>query len=107
VAGYTSAYPDALVAPVGTRLRVEPRASEDAGWIWCRHSAGTGAWVPEAFLEIDGGVAVLTVDYDSTELTVLPGEAVEVLSEVAGWAWCKGDDGRLGWLPAGNLDALS
>lgn len=101
--GYTSAYSDALVARAGAGLTVESRTSEYPGWVWCRDSPGNGAWVPEALLEISGDVALLTADYDSTELSVLPGDEVEVLSEVAGWAWCGHVDGRRGWIPAENL----
>lgn len=105
--GYTSAYPDALVAPAGTRVIVEPRASEYAGWVWCRDSSGAGAWVPEAFLEIQGETALLTADYDSTELTVSAGATVEVLDEVAGWALCRDVGGCSGWIPAENLELPS
>ena len=61
--------------------------------------------MPEAFLEIEEDGAILTVDYDSTELTVASGAVVEVLSEVAGWAWCRAPDGGYGWVPVGNLRA--
>jgi SH3-like domain-containing protein len=66
-----------------------------------------GAWVPEAFIEINGELAVLAVDYDSTELTVAAGASVEILTEVAGWVWCRDQEGRLGWLPSTNLTAES
>jgi SH3-like domain-containing protein len=101
--GHTSTFPDPLVAPAGTKLTLEPRSSEFAGWVWCRDAAGTGAWVPEAFLTINGEVAMLTVDYDSTEMTVVAGVSVEIVGNVAGWAWCRDADGRLGWLPVDNL----
>jgi SH3-like domain-containing protein len=103
VVGHKSDFPDPLVAPAGTELMLEPRPSEFVGWVWCRDASGIGAWVPEAFLEIRGSRAVLTADYDSTELTVAAGTAVEVLREVAGWSWCRSSDGHLGWLPTANL----
>jgi hypothetical protein len=101
--GYTSAYPDALVVRRGARLTVEPRLPAYPGWVWCRDPDGTGAWVPEAFLEITSGVALINTDYDSTELTVEPGDSVQVLRIVAGWAWCRHGDDRHGWLPVGSL----
>lgn len=104
MAGHESAYRTALVAQAGSRLRVEPRASQFPGWVWCRDASNTGAWVPETFLEIRGDVAELTVDYDSTELTVSSGTLLEVLREVAGWAWCRDLDGRFGWVPTENLE---
>ena len=103
VQGHESEFPHPLVVPAGTTLETERRSTVHSGWIWCRDSAGTSAWVPESFLEIEDGIAVLTVDYDSTELTVEPGVVVGVLDEVAGWAWCRTEDGRLGWLPIENL----
>ena len=101
--GYASAYSQALVVRRGARLTVEPRRPAYPGWVWCRDSEGTRAWVPEVFLEIISGVALVNADYDSTELTVAPGDSVQVLSEVAGWAWCRHGDGRNGWLPVGSL----
>lgn len=55
--GYSSAYPDALIAGVGTRLRVEARAPAYTGWLSCRDLSGTAAWVPEAWVEIVGSAA--------------------------------------------------
>jgi SH3-like domain-containing protein len=55
------------------------------------------------FLEITGAKAVLTEDYDSTELTAAPGAVVAVVSEVSGWAWCRDADARSGWLPVAKL----
>ena len=104
---YTAAYPGALVVSVGARLSVEPGTAEYPGWVWCRDSPGTAAWVPTAFLEISGTEAIVTADYDSTELTVVPGDEVEVLSEMAGWVWCRRGDGSRGWVPAEHLITTS
>ena len=104
---HTAAYPKAMVVGVGARLEVEPRIPEYPGWVWCRDSAGTRAWVPTAFLEINGSEALVTTNYDSTELTVVPGEEIVVLSEVAGWAWCRRRDGHRGWVPAEHLAATA
>jgi SH3-like domain-containing protein len=42
-------------------------------------------------------------DYDSRELSVAAGEVVEVLEEVAGWAWCRRTAGERGWVPVGKV----
>ena len=105
--GYASAYPYALVVRRGSRLTVESRLPAYPGWVWCRDSDGIGAWVPEVFLEISSGAALVTTDYDSTELTVERGDVIQVLSEVAGWAWCRDRDGRHGWLPVGSLPGMA
>jgi SH3-like domain-containing protein len=46
---------------------------------------------------------VATRDYDSRELSVAAGEALEVLEEVAGWAWCRRAGGERGWVPVVKL----
>ena len=103
ITGHESTFLEPLIAPAGTRLEVESYSLEYPGWVWCRDASGRGAWVPEAFMEIDGDYAVLTADYDSTELTLPAGEVVDVVSEVAGWVWCRTVDDRYGWIPAGTL----
>ena len=104
---HASSFPHPLVARAGTGLSLERRSSEFPGWVWGRDSGGTEAWVPEIFLEISEGRAVLLTDYDSTELTVSAGATVEILDEVAGWAWCRDPAGRAGWLPISNLTVPS
>jgi SH3-like domain-containing protein len=92
-----------MVAPTGTRLEIDRNKSGYPGWVWGRDPHGIEAWVPESYLEVQGRVARLIADYDSTELTVTAGEAVEVVEATAGWSWCRHRDGRRGWIPSRNL----
>ena len=50
---------------------------EHPGWRWCTAPDGRSGWVPEEILQRPlTGEAVLTTDYDATELTVRAGEVV-------------------------------
>jgi hypothetical protein len=80
-------------------LTVEDRETVWRGWVWCSDSEGTGAWVPESFVERRGGSCVALRDYDSTELTVAVGDLLQTYEEASGWLWCMDHAGRWGWVP--------
>ncbi len=101
---YTAAYPESLVIRQGTRIRFERKPTEWPGWIWCTVESGKSAWVPEAWVEINGNCCVLKRDYDSRELTVQPGDALEVVFTESGWGWVRNREGREGWVPLDRID---
>lgn len=84
----------------GQELKVGKRDTEWTGFLWCQDDSEHSGWVPESFLELDGMTAVLKRDYETTELTASPGEAVDVVESVADWHWCRNSHGELGWIPA-------
>ena len=94
----------ALIVRQGEHLHFERRKTEWAGWLWCTNNTGQSGWVPESWVEIQGGTAVLCRDYDATELAVKPGDAVQVGFAVSGWAWITRADGATGWIPLNCLD---
>lgn len=95
-----------LVARAGERLRPGRVDDEWPGWIWCVSESGTGSWVPEPYLAIEGREARLLVDYNASELTVRPGDLVTLQHEVNGWWWVTDERGKAGWVPAGKLAPL-
>jgi hypothetical protein len=84
-------------------------------WRWCRDSQGREGWAPEALLMVTGDgsdesdeskTATLREDYDARELTVAVGAQLTVERELAGWAFCRaedGADGARGWVPLACL----
>lgn len=84
-------------------------------WRWCRDSQGSEGWAPEALLMVAGDgsdesdeskAATLREDYDARELTVAVGARLTVERELAGWAFCRaedGTDGARGWVPLACL----
>jgi hypothetical protein len=71
----------------GDRLRFERRELEWSGWFWGTDSSGKSAWVPEAWVEIEGDSFVMKRDYNATELSVEAGETLSVGFEEGGSAW--------------------
>ena len=104
VSSYRSEYADALVAQKGELLAFDRRPSEWPGWIWCTAASGKAAWVPESWMELSGDSCVLSRDYDSRELSVREGEALEVEFEESGWAWVRNSAGDCGWIPADRIE---
>ena len=101
--------PDAsqpLRAAAGEVLGFERRPTEWDGWLWCANSKGYRAWVPEAWVSIDGTVCKMRRDYTSLELDVCKGEVLVVEETESGWAWVENSAGRKGWVPLGCLEKL-
>jgi SH3-like domain-containing protein len=93
-----------LVFYAGDKLGVEDRDTAWDGWTWCVDREGTGAWVPDHFIDRQGDSCVVLRDYDSTELTVKEGDALEVMEEANGWLWCVDQVGLRGWVPSACVD---
>jgi hypothetical protein len=89
----------------GDRVTIADKKSEWPGWLWCAAQSGKAGWIPAAYVERKGTEGILLVDYDGTELTVAPGEVVEMLRQESGWAWCRKPDATYGWLPLDVLES--
>ncbi|MFA4874921.1 MAG: SH3 domain-containing protein [bacterium] len=101
---YRSAYSDPIRLQSGSIVTWINRESDWQGWVWCKDASGKEGWVPESFIEKDGGRATVLRDYVAAELTVVVGDGLEILSEEAGWLWCKNDKGACGWVPKENVE---
>jgi xanthine dehydrogenase accessory factor len=77
--------------------------NRDGQWeehVWVSVGPGRAAWVPEKFIEKRGEeVGVMLRDYDSSELTVVRGDELEVVDEAGGWWLCRTPAGVSGWVP--------
>ncbi|WP_168193072.1 SH3 domain-containing protein [Rhodophyticola sp. CCM32] len=73
------------------------------GWQWVVSQQGLGGWIPVDLLDGDR----ITGDFDTTELTVMTGERVTILTTRAGWHWCRAENGQEGWVPADCLSRYS
>jgi Variant SH3 domain len=100
IAEHRASFVETLIFHAGDGLAVEDRETVWSGWVWCTDRSGTGAWVPETYIDRDGDRAVALRDYDSMELNVGEGDVLEVMEEAAGWLWCATGKGEKGWVPA-------
>jgi SH3 domain len=92
---------------VGDRVGVGERDTEWPAFVFVTAEKGSG-WIPERHLDRQGASAVVTEGYDTTELPTEEGEELEVLAEdlISGWLWCRGRNGREGWVPERTLSRL-
>ena len=104
IKAHRSNYPDPLKLSHGEKVLVRQKETEYPGWIWCETSDNKG-WIPESYVDGDNGNAVVTRDYDATELNVDEGDLLIVHYELNEWAWCEKDTGDMGWVPLECLES--
>lgn len=101
---HNRSYDEGIRFRCGELVEVGRRDTRWSSWIWCTTASGASAWVPEQLLNIsDPTRAVVTADYNSTELIVNPGELVTGMQVLAGWIWCQNGRNGEGWVPLENL----
>jgi hypothetical protein len=103
IKGHSPESESSLVVRPGEVLTFERRPTPWRGWIWCIDEAGNAAWLPESWGSTEGTAFKMLRDYDSTELTVNPGQEFDVHETESGWALGISSSGELGWIP---LDCL-
>jgi len=88
-----------LLVKAGDGLTWERRPTPYAGWIWCTAHTGETGWIPESWLEFDSDTCLLLRDYDSTELTVKPGDILQGKFIESGWLYASNQQHVVGWVP--------
>jgi len=89
----------------GDSLSVGHRNQQHPAFIWSATEDGHHGWVPEEYIEIvQGRSAMARRDYDSTHLTVITGETLDVLEQVGDYLLCRGTTGVAGWVPASCVE---
>lgn len=79
------------------------RPTDIPGWVWCTARDGRGGWTPTAWLVCKDGGWHIERDFNAIELTVVPGEVLEVLDRVSGFLWVRRGDGETGWVPCDHV----
>lgn len=94
-----------LQLAVGQRVRVGERDTEWPEFVFVTAAHGSG-WVPARHLSTASGTALVTMAYDTTELSTRVGDVLEVVAEdlPSGWLWCRARAGREGWVPIKTLE---
>jgi len=77
--------PDPVRFVAGDVLSVGHHDQQWRSYVWCTDQSGHAGWMPDFYLEMTGAhEATALRDYDATELTVGPGELLDVLEEAGG-----------------------
>ncbi len=94
-------YDPALSVRAGDEVTLGHEDDEWPGWIWSIPTKGPAGWLPKQKLTFsnDGAKAIMTVDYDTRELTVAAGATVTRISQELGWSLCENALGERGWVP--------
>ena len=100
--------PERLVLEVqeGAAVTIGELDAEWPSFRWCVDELGVGGWVPDRYLRHEElGRARCLRAYSTRELTVDPGDEVELVErdDESGWHWCRDGAGREGWVPARSL----
>jgi tricorn protease-like protein len=67
---------------------------------WCTPERGHSGWMAVSYFEYTSdNEAIVTRDYDASQLTVFEDEDLEVLDEVGDWLLCRNASGIQGWVP--------
>lgn len=97
-----------LSVHVGDMIGVGHRNQQYSGLRWCTPERGYSGWMAESYFEYTSETeAVVTRDYDASQLTVFEGEELEVLDVVGDWLLCRNDHGIQGWVPRRILEDVS
>ena len=82
------------------------RPTDIPGWVWCTAVDGRGGWTPRTWLERKGGAWRIDRNFNAIELTVVPGEVLEVVLEESGFFRVVKPDGETGWVPCDHVAGM-
>jgi hypothetical protein len=97
--------PPIQVVP-GDEVTVVERDTDWPAFVLVTTATGSG-WVPARYLSSESpGAATVEVAYDTTELATAADDVLEVIrrDDEGGWLWCRGAEGREGWVPLRTLE---
>jgi hypothetical protein len=91
----------------GDSLSVGHRNQQHPAFVWCATEDGHHGWVPEEYIEITHGRdAVARRAYESTHLTVVAGETLDVIERVGDFLLCRNAGRTQGWVPEWCVEAI-
>lgn len=107
VKAYRRPYEDPIAVGAGEEVTPDfAKPSDIGGWVWCTARDGRSGWTPEKWLVHEGSGWRVTRDFDAIELTVVPGEELELAFEESGFYWATRNDGESGWVPCECVSVL-
>jgi hypothetical protein len=91
----------------GQRVQTGEHDTQWPAFVFVTTSDGAG-WVPGRYLDTSSDTAVVTADYDTTELATTAGEELTLINQdnPSGWAWVRNATGREGWVPLNTVEPV-
>ena len=97
---YQRPYENPIAVTAGEQVTPDfDKYTDIRGWVWCAAADGRSGWTPETWLAESGGEWHVTRNFNAMELTVSPGDRLEVKLEESGFYWAQTENGRTGWVP--------
>ena len=91
----------------GDSVAVGHRNQQHPDFVWCATEDGHHGWVPEDYLEMTGQRSgVSQREYDSTHLTVVEEEELDVLEQVGDYLLCRTAARVEGWVQSSCVQEL-
>ena len=97
---YSRSFPNPPKARAGETVEFQRLDDKNPAWFFGRDASGAEGYFPVEWFNIDEGnrTAIALRDYDANELSIQPGDAVEVKEEYGQWLLVK-RQGEMGWIP--------
>lgn len=97
-------YENPIAVSAGERLTPDFYKPTDIdGWVWCTAKDGRSGWVPKQWLTQLKEIWYIDRDFNAIELTVVPGDRLEVEFEESGFYWVRKANGEAGWIPCRHV----
>ena len=101
---YHRPYDDPISVAAGAPVTPDFEKDTDiAGWVWCTADNGRSGWTPQDWLEVSDGQWRIVRDFSAIELTISPGEELQIIEECSGFFWVQNERGDLGWVPCDHV----
>ncbi len=107
VQGHAGDHTKMIAVRAGDEVTVGHRNVMYPEYVWCASQSGHG-WVPVDFLEMTGPQEARVLhDFVADELTVVPGEILDVVEDLGSWLRCRDSNGVEGEVPAAIVEQIS
>ena len=77
------------------------------GWVWCTAKDARSGWAPRNWLVQSGDAWRVDREFNAIELTIVPGELLDVVLEESGFFWVTKQDGKAGWVPCDHVSVVN
>lgn len=100
ITSYERPYENPIAVSAGESVTPDfEKFTDIEGWVWCTAKDGRSGWTPRKWLTQSDGAWRIDREFNAVELTVGPGEILEVALEESGFYWASKESGEIGWVP--------